>query len=233
MATDSRTEDAPDELYKFLKERDENKVNPVTNKSLEYWNKSANRYDKNYNGGVSFKHVKIGAREFNKHLKSIEAPKNTKIADIGTGTGLIGHELKQEYEFSNMTAFDFSPCMLEKAKEKNAYNDLVVCDIHVDEMIEYHEQFDHAISIGCFVVGIIKPEALEKLVRLVKPGGMITISFREKNFDNQETGYRVKLEEMEELGVWKKVDCVLDEYMCLGSDPIRAYYVTLRKCFQL
>ena len=231
MAQISLSQDAPDELYKFLKERNESEVNPATNKSLEYWDDVAKRYDNNYNGAISFKHVKIGTREFDKYLKSIGAPKNTKIADIGSGTGLIGHELKQEYNYSNMTAFDISPCMLEKAKEKNAYNDFVVSDLHVDEMTVYHAQFDHAISIACFVVGIIKPEALEKMARLVKPGGMVTISFRESNFDNEETGYKMKLEEMEKLGVWQRISIVLDEYICLDpTAPMRAYYTTLRKC---
>ena len=32
----------------------------------------------------------------------------------------------------------------------------------------------------------------------------MTISFREKNFDNEETGYKVKLEEMEKLVFGKK-----------------------------
>ena len=56
------------------------------NKSLGYWNESAYRYEDNYNGGTSVKRVKIGAREFSKHLKSIEAAKDSKIVDI-VGSG--------------------------------------------------------------------------------------------------------------------------------------------------
>ncbi|KAI6646514.1 hypothetical protein LOD99_12635 [Oopsacas minuta] len=229
MAKSSTSDDS--KLYQFLQERNDPGVFPEGKESLDYWNEVADRYDNNYNGGISFKHITIGAREFDKHLMMKDVPKNAKIADIGSGTGLIGQKLKEEYHYSNMTAFDISPAMLEKAKEKSCYNDFVISDLHTDELVEYHQQFDHAISIACFVLGIIKPQALETVARLVKSGGLVTLSFREKNYDNELTGYRQKVEKMEKAGVWKQISIVLDEYMCLDPDnAVRGYYVTLQVC---
>ena len=48
----------------------------------------------------------------------------------------------------------FSSGMLEEAKKKDAYRDFSLCDLNKDNLEKYYKQFDHAISIGCFVLGI-------------------------------------------------------------------------------
>ena len=223
--------DKKKELYTYSLARHEVDNQPEGKEVQDFYNRNAKFYDEFMRDGGCVYYT-IGARELTKHLKEIKAPKDVKIADVGAGTGLVGQLLTELYGYNNLTAFDVSAGMLEEAKKKDAYNDFVMCDLHVDDMEKYQQKYDHAISIGCFVLGIVKPIALEKVASLVKPGGLVCISFREKNLDNEKAGYRPMLDELEAKGVWKEVSRVLDDYLPLdlGEDAIKGYYLVFQIC---
>ena len=226
-------QDKETELYKYTATRHDVATKHHERKEAEeFYDRNATYYDEFVEKGNCKMHS-IGARELAKQLKEYNYSPNTKIADVGAGTGLVGKELNEIYDYNNLTAFDVSPGMLEEAKKKGAYNDFVLCDLHEDSMEEHRHKYDHAISIGCFVLGIVKPIALAKVASLVKPGGLVCISFREKNFDNEKAGYKPVLDELEAKGVWKEVSRVLDDYLDLGLDSgggVSAYYIILQIC---
>ena len=176
----------------------------------------------------------IGPQELDKQLKVMKCPPDAKIADVGAGTGMPGQTMK-ELGYTNMTAFDISPGMLEEAKKKDVYTDFILCDFNEDTMEKYHKQFDHAISIGSFLSGNLTCGALDKIARIVKSGGLVCISFRERNLESEELGYKQKLEEMEKNGIWKELSRVLDDYNenphpSEGTKLVKAYYIVFKVC---
>ena len=165
-------------FLKFVKNSDEAK---------HYYNQNATKYDYFYQVAGGVFHI-IGVREFVKHLNDVTPLRDVKIADIGAGTGTVGQLLK-ENGYTNLTAFDISAHMLEEAKMKNIYKDLLSA-ISMKKMEEYFQQFDYAISIACFGFGLIKPHGLDKITSLVKPGGLVCISFREVTLESEELGFK-------------------------------------------
>ena len=110
MANSFSTTQTDPEMFKFLQHRNNTRLFPEGKEALDYWDLTAKKYDDTYRSGISFKHVIIGTREFDKCLK--EVSRDVRIADLGAGTGLVGQRLKEEYGFTNITAFDLSNYMV-------------------------------------------------------------------------------------------------------------------------
>lgn len=171
-----------------------------------------------------------GSRELTKYLKEVNCPSDANIVDVGAGTGFVGEILKQTYGYTNLTAVDISPKMLEEAKKKNLYKEFILCDLNKDSLEAYYQKFDHLIAMGCFVLGNIIPAALEKVAKLVKPGGFVCISFREMNLNDEKLDYHAKIKELEAKSVWKERSRVLGSYLSLSDETVQAYYVTFQIC---
>ena len=218
---------------KYVQNRNISSERATGKEIKEFWDLHAQDYEFfSKNTKESF-HI-IGPRELTKHLKEMKCPLDAKIADIGAGTGSSGQRMK-ELGYTNMTAFDISPGMLEEAKKKDVYTDFILCDFNEDSMEKYHKQFDYAMSFGCFVSGNLMCEALEKVAKIVKPGGLVCISFREKNLESEELGYKQKLEEMGKNGIWKEISRLLDDYNeaahpSEGTKLVRGYYIVFKVC---
>ena len=225
-------QDKETELYKYINTRHDHDSKQVEGAEVkDFYDRNAACYDDILLKGDCVSHI-MGARELAKHMKEAGCPSDAKIGDVGAGTGLVGQQLKEEYGYSNITAMDISPGMLEEAKKKGAYNDFVVCDLNEEHLEKFQNQFDHAISIGCFVLGNLKPVALEMMASFVKPGGFVCISFREKNLASKHLGYKEKLEEMDTKGVWKEISRVIDKYLPMGKedDLAKGCYIVFKIC---
>ncbi len=70
------------------------------------------------------------------------------IMDLGCGTGLFGIEIRQFCE--HLEGVDLSEKMLDKAKEKNIYNNLIKQDI-LDYLSNEDLNFDYFVSTDVFV----------------------------------------------------------------------------------
>ena len=225
-------EDKESELYKYILSRHTDGTKQLGSKEVqELYDRNAYYYDEISKKGKCVLHS-IGARELAKYLKEINCPKDTRILDVGAGTGSVGQMLKEHSGYTNIVAMDISLGMLEEAKKKDVYNEFIYCDLNNDDMEKYYKQFDHAISIGCFVSGNLLPETLDKMARFVKPGGFVCISFREKNLENEKLGYKQKLEELQLKGVWKEISRILDDYshMDYGGLPVIGCYFVYKVC---
>jgi len=102
------------------------------------------------------------------------------ITDLGCGTGLFGVEINQFCE--HLEGVDLSEKMLEKAKGKSVYNNLVKQDI-VDYLSNTNLNFDYFVSTDVFIyIG-----DLSDVFRLIKSrnetGGKLVFSTEDYDGD--------------------------------------------------
>lgn len=95
--------------------------------------------------------------------------KTALIVDAGAGTGLVGQTLN-DAGFKNLIAVDYSQGMLEVARRKNVYQELVQCDLSQSTDFE-------AASVDCVITcgttSQMPCASLKEFVRIVRKGGHI------------------------------------------------------------
>lgn len=105
-----------------------------------------------------------------------------RILDIGCGTGLSGLALKQA-GFSTIEGCDFSNEMLEVASKKTAYQRLFFADLNNPPIDAPDGHYDGATAVGVFAFDHINPDALDEILRVLKPGAPLVIGLNEKFYD--------------------------------------------------
>lgn len=81
-------------------------------------------------------------------LKSMDTPKDSKILDLGCGTGLLGKTIVDLYP--NLVGVDISKNMIEEAKKKEIYISLYTDDIN-DFFLKNKQEFDLIIAPDVFI----------------------------------------------------------------------------------
>ena len=102
------------------------------------------------------------------------------ILDVGAGTGAVAEALLQKAKFC-IEATDISEEMLKVADSKNIYQRSFVSDL-TKEIPVTNSSYDGVVSSGTFTHGHVGPSSISELVRITKPGGLITISINEKHW---------------------------------------------------
>lgn len=102
------------------------------------------------------------------------------VLDVGAGTGLCGHALRQR-GLDHVDATDISPEMLAVAQKKGIYRTHIKGDILAGIDIP-SGSYAGIVSSGTFTHGHVGPEALDELLRLVRSGGWIVISINSEHF---------------------------------------------------
>lgn len=99
--------------------------------------------------------------------------KKARILDLGCGTGLVGRELAKQ-GYNDIDGLDISPGMLDVARGKKIYGDLIVGDM--TQPIDLGERsYDAAIAVGCFGGGHLGPEHLRHIIECVTVGGILVL----------------------------------------------------------
>nr|WP_293097890.1 class I SAM-dependent methyltransferase [Okeania sp. SIO2F4] len=103
-------------------------------------------------------------------------PKNSKILDAGSGTGLAG-KLLYDYGYTNLVGINISEGMLNKARHKNVYTHLYKQVL--GETLDFSTNFfDAVICVGVFTYNHAPSSAFDELIRITKPGGYIIFTMR-------------------------------------------------------
>lgn len=154
----------------------------------------------------------VGAALLARHL----APEAGRVLDAACGTGLVGETLAAlDYR---LVGCDLSPEMLRAARQTEAYGSLDKADLTA---LPYPDgTFAGFICIGAFGPGHAPPEALDELVRVVRPGGIGVFSLREDTYEEQ--GFPEKVAALAEAGRWR----VRHE-----SRPLRTYLLAEPELF--
>lgn len=107
-----------------------------------------------------------------------------EIIDAGCGTGLVGLALSRK-GYNKIDGFDLSHGMVEAASKTEAYRKLTGgCDM--TQRIEAYpdNHYDAAVSCGVFTLGHVPPTAVEEMIRVTKPGGLVVVSTRKSYYDS-------------------------------------------------
>ena len=154
----------------------------------DYYDQWAQSYDADV-GSIDYAGPQMGVALLAEFIKAREG---LKILDAGCGTGLVGAVLKAE-NFAAADGFDLSPEMAKQASESGAYRE-VKADIDIMLVGEHYaaESYDVILCIGVFTLGHVPPQALQELIALLKPGGLLIISVRKLYYD--ETNFQAELD---------------------------------------
>lgn len=143
-----------------------------------------------------------GAELLAKHLTD----RKSLILEAGTGTGLVGLFLS-EYGYSNLVGIDLSPGMLEEARAKKVYGELHCMTL--GEALEFpSHRFDAVVSIGVLTPGHAPASALDELVRVTRPGGIILFSMRQDTYEKW--GFEAKQEALIAADRWRLLEVTAD-----------------------
>eukprot|EP00927_Polykrikos_kofoidii_P004153 TRINITY_DN11647_c0_g1_i1.p1 TRINITY_DN11647_c0_g1~~TRINITY_DN11647_c0_g1_i1.p1 ORF type:complete len:239 (+),score=27.19 TRINITY_DN11647_c0_g1_i1:61-717(+) len=147
----------------------------------------------------------VPTAELMKLLRTVELGEVNHVLDCGAGTGAAGPVLLSEYSpLESLVAFDLSRGMLDQAKLRGCYTELVqgCCP---DMSSVPTRDYDLAVCIGTFTPNHAPPTTLPALVSLVRPGGHIGFSVRKYFFEDETSGFKNTQAELEDQGAWRKV----------------------------
>jgi predicted TPR repeat methyltransferase len=104
-------------------------------------------------------------------------PLNSRILDVGCGTGLVGVELSK-LGFTNIDGIDISSLSLQEACRKGPYHKLSLMNLHDGLPLEDNYSYDGIICVGVLTYLEDIPSVLLRLIKLVRTGGEIELTQR-------------------------------------------------------
>lgn len=115
-------------------------------------------------------------------LLSLLPAKDAQILDVGCGTGLSGVALRSA-GYALIDGCDYAPEMLARAARTGAYRRLFETNLNAPPVDAADGAYDAATCVGVFSFGHVSPDALEEILRIVKPGGPVIIGLNELYYD--------------------------------------------------
>ena len=107
-------------------------------------------------------------------LSTFAFPESFSFLDFGCGNGWVVQKIAQMSACTRAVGFDGAPAMIERAKKKKQFQkeEYVLGDL-LDW--ETEERFDVIFSMEALYYAVPMEPAVDKLVRLLSPGGQIVV----------------------------------------------------------
>ncbi len=149
---------------------------------------------------------------------------SAKILDVGCGTGLSGLALKKA-GFGAIDGCDLSDGMLEKAKALNLYDRLFACDLNKPPMEADDGAYDGLTAVGVFSFGHVMADAVDELLRVVKPGAPLVIGLNDHFYE--EGSLTNKLAALGDEGLITMIASEHGEH--IPANDLKGWVITFRK----
>lgn len=117
---------------------------------------------------------------FTERVSSLNIAEPGIVLDVGCGTGVVGVEL-QQHSFTSIDGIDISPEMLEVARSKGCYRELIEADM-TQALTVADASYAGIVSAGTFTHGHLGPEPLPELIRIGRPGAVYAIGINAEHF---------------------------------------------------
>ncbi|MCH9672258.1 MAG: methyltransferase domain-containing protein [Gammaproteobacteria bacterium] len=173
--------------------------------SRDVYDEWAPTYERNLQEDYGYVAPGIAVETFARYC----ANKTTRVLDLGCGTGLVGEALAAN-GFKHLDGLDISPLMLDEARAKQIYADLIVADM-TQPLDLGTRTYGAALGVGCFGGGHVGPEHLKEMIGCVAPGGLLT--FYINAIPYAEDDYPRHFAALEAQGAWKVLLTEESNYM--------------------
>ena len=124
---------------------------------------------------------------------------NIEIIDFGCGTGLVGGALAEQ-GFTNIDGADISKGMLEQARVKSDYRNLMQIDLTGDTGLA-KKSYDAGLCIGSMGAGHVGSRHLPGMLKVIKPVGLFVIIINGMHYGPE--GFDRAFAGFEEQGLWQ------------------------------
>lgn len=131
-----------------------------------------------------FQHYLLRQAMSGNHRAPLKRPKN--ILDVGCGTGRWGQEMAQMFSDANVIGIDiFDPPVEANASNKPSNYQFVMADILKGlPFSPYQFDFVHQRSLSCVIPTPRWLQAVNELIRITRPGGMVELVEPDSIFEN-------------------------------------------------
>ena len=170
-------------------------------------------------GALGYCSPRLVAERLTAHMDDTAA----EVLDIGCGTGLTSDHL-HERGYRRIDGVDLTPAMLAKAAARGTYRRLIRADL-TDAIDLPDACYDAMLSSGTFTCGHVGPEPFDELVRLLRPGGLLSFSVHVDIWTAQ--GFEAKLAGLVDAGRLVLIEKTRDRFF-EALDPMGWFLVYRR-----
>lgn len=144
-------------------------LNSTAKNTVHYYDKLADRYDKQYQSYLKHTHEKL--------LDKLELSSSDEVLDASAGTGLLAREILDMFgPFNRLVLNDPSPKMQERAKYRLRYEKEVEFTSHFSEELPFeNDSFTQVICLNSFHYYTNQERILENFNKVLKPAGTLWI----------------------------------------------------------
>ena len=143
----------------------------------KFYDAWANDYDSGFVQSAGYIYPEEVARRY----LALATPADTPIVDIGCGTGLIGEFFRNTD--LEIDGYDISPGMLEKARARQIYHDLIEADLTSHADLPVH-RYGGVVSCRTFTLGHLGPAELAKALGMARFGALCVIGINARHYED-------------------------------------------------
>ena len=147
----------------------------------------------------------IAAAELTRHLQQ----RDLEIIDFGCGTGLVGAALREQ-GFVNVDGVDISTGMLEQARSKQVYRNLLCADLTARIPLD-DDAYAAGLCVGSLGAGHVGAQHVPEMLRPIRRGGQFVLTMNGSYY--QSGGFEQAFRQMQDDGLWSIIKLEEFNYM--------------------